>query len=265
MKNAISVGDLKKIIVEKKDEFKAVIGDGVESDNKKNNNKSYKDAEKRTGAKEVTMKHKLPKKEDGNKTTLDYTFDVDPGDDYKKRVHAQAQGYSSTLEKDNKIEKVGEFGDDFYKTAKDAQKEMEKNKKALKKSGLQAKELPDEIFDKENMYESKSVKTVKFKKTEFLTEEHMISKIPDEMKVEGNVFRMKDKNENTYIVEWKSNDKAMILGHKNDNKVNENIERMKALYGFKYSSKYSKTTGQERINESNEGFTNTLKTIRGIK
>ena len=265
MKQTISVGDLKKIIVEKKDEFKAVIGDGVESDNKKNNNKSYKDAEKRTGAKEVAMKHKLPKKEDGNKTTLDYTFDVDPGNDYKKRVHAQAQGYSSTLEKDNDIEKTGEFGDDFYKTAKEAQKEMEDNKKALKKSGLQAKELPEKIFDKENMYESKSIKTVKFKKTEFLTEEHMISKIPDEMKVDGNVFKMKDRNENTYIVEWKGNNKAMILEHKNDNKVNENIERMKALYGFKYSSKYSKTTGQERINESNEGFTNTLKTIRSIK
>ena len=37
MRNTISVGDLKKLIVEKKDEFKAVIGDGVESDNKKNN------------------------------------------------------------------------------------------------------------------------------------------------------------------------------------------------------------------------------------
>ena len=31
MRNTISVGDLKKLIVEKKDEFKAVIGDGVES------------------------------------------------------------------------------------------------------------------------------------------------------------------------------------------------------------------------------------------
>ena len=70
MKNTISVSDLKKLIVEKKDEFKAVIGDGVEADNKKNNNKSYKDSEKRTGAKEVTMKHNLPKKEDGNRQEL---------------------------------------------------------------------------------------------------------------------------------------------------------------------------------------------------
>lgn len=265
MRNTISVGDLKKLIVEKKDEFKAVIGDGVESDNKKNNDKAYKEADKRTGAKEVTMKHKLPKKEDGNRTTMDYTFDVDPGNDYKKRVHAQAQGYSSTLEKDNKIEKVGEFGDDFYKTAKEANKELTKKKKEMKKSGLQARELPDEIFDKENMYENKSIKTVKFKKTEFLTEEHMISKIPDEMKVEGNVFRMKDRNENTYLVEWKENNEATVIGHENNRKVNESLDRMKALYGFKYSTKYSKTTGQERINESTDGFTNTLKTIRNIK
>lgn len=265
MKNSISVSDLKKLIVEERNDFKAIMGDGVVSDNKKNNDKAYKDANKRTGAKEVTVKHNLPKKEDGNRTTLDYAFDVDPGENFKKRVHAQTQGYTSEAEKNNKIEKVGEFGDDFYKSAKEANKNLEKKKKEMKKSGLQGRELPDEIFDKGNMYENKTLKTVKFKKTEFLTEEHMISKIPDEMKTDGNVFRMKDKNENTYIVEWKNNDKVTVIEHIDDRKVNESLDRMKALYGFKYSSKYSKTTGQERINESNEGFTTTLKNSRNIK
>ena len=43
----------------------------INSENKKNNNKSYKDAETRSGAKEIKTKHNLDKKEDGNKTTLD--------------------------------------------------------------------------------------------------------------------------------------------------------------------------------------------------
>ena len=32
----------------------------------------------------------------------------------------------------------------------------------------------------------------------------MMSRIPDEFKVEENVFRMKDKTGNTYLLEWKN-------------------------------------------------------------
>lgn len=270
MEKRFSVKELKQMIAEEKNEFKPVFGDGVESENKKNNDKTYKDIKNETDAKEETVKHDLEDKTDGNRTTLDYEFDAEPGKDYKKRVHAQAQGYTSTLEKDNDIEKVGEFDDAFYKAAKKANKTMSDNKKELKKSGLQARELSDKWFDKENMYESKSIKTVRFKKTEFLTEEHMISKIPDEMKIENNVFKMVDKNGNTYIVEWKKDDyknttSALIIEHKNDKMVNETLDRMKSLYGFKHSTNYSNTTGAERLNESTSGFASTLDTIRKIK
>ena len=44
---SISVGDLKRIIAESSSEFKAKLGPNVEADNKKNNDKSYKDSEKR--------------------------------------------------------------------------------------------------------------------------------------------------------------------------------------------------------------------------
>lgn len=270
MEKRFSVKELKQMIAEEKNEFKPVFGDGVESENKKNNDKTYKDTKSKTNAKEVEVKHELDDKTDGNKTTLDYELDYNPGENYKKRVHAQAQGYTSTLEKDNDVEKIGEFDDAFYKAAKEANKKMSDNKKKLKKSGLQARELSDDWFDKENMYENKSIKTVRFKKTEFLTEEHMVSKIPDEMKIEGNVFKMIDKNGNTYIVEWKKDDyknssKALVIEHKNDKMVNETLERMKNLYGFKHSTNYSNTTGTERLNESTKGFTSTLDTIRKIK
>lgn len=269
MEKSITVGSMRELVKESQGQFKALIGDGVESENKKNNEKSYKDAKTKTDAKEVKPEHKVPEKTDGNKTTLDYTFATDPGKQYKERVHAQAKGYTSKAEEENGIEKNAEFADDFYKAAKKAGDDIRKAEKEFKKSGLQARELPDEVFDKENMYESRKIQTVRFKRTEFLTEEHMMSKIPDEMKTEGKVFRMKDKNDKTYIVEWTKNkwtgkENGKILGQSDEKKVNESLERMKALYSFRAGSDCQKTTAQERLYENNEGFQNTLDKMRRL-
>ena len=149
MNNKITVGELKKMVMESQDQFKPKVGDGVESENKKNNNKSYKDAETRSGAKEVKTKHNLDKKEDGNKTTLDYAIEADCGKNFRDKVKAQAEGYTSTLEKENGIEKIGDFSDDTYKQFKKAGEEMAKNKVEAKKAGLTARELPKSAFEKE--------------------------------------------------------------------------------------------------------------------
>ena len=266
MKEYFSIGDLKALVMESKSEFEPKLGDGVESEDKKNNKEAYKNAEKRSGAKEVKVKHDMDRSADGNKTMTDLELDAEPSADWKKKVHAQAEGYTSVAEKNNGEEKIGEFGDDFYKANAKAGKEKSKNKKDFKQSGLRGKELPENWFEKESMYEHK-IKTVRFKKTSFLTEEHMISKIPDEMKFEGNIFKMTDKNENTYIVEWKKDEyknveDAVILEHTDNRKINESLERMKSLYNFKHSTQYAKTTGQDRLNESGCGFTSTLENIR---
>ena len=106
-----TLNELKTLISESASEFKAKLGDGVESDDKKNNKAAYSDAKKKVkdlNGVEVTEKI------DDNKTTLDYTFDSDPGRAYKDRVKAQAEGYTSTLEKKNGIEKAGDFNDGIY-------------------------------------------------------------------------------------------------------------------------------------------------------
>jgi hypothetical protein len=270
MEKSITVGEMRRLIKESQGQFSPVIGKGVESENKKNNDKSYKDAKTKTNAKEVKVKHNYSKENDYNRTTLDYTFDYDPGKQWKERVHAQAKGYTSKIESENDIEKNAEFGDDFYKEAKKVGQKLHKNKESFKKSGLQAEELPDDAFKKEDMYESKEIKTVRFKKTEFLTEEHMMSKIPDEMKCEGRSFKMKDKNDQTYLLEWTKNqyngkESAIILEHTNKKKVDESLERMKALYGFKPGEKTSTTTVQSRVFEQNNGVKQTLDNIRNYK
>lgn len=269
MERSITVGGMRKLIMESQGQFNPVMGNGVESENKKNNEKSYKDAKSKTDAKEVKVKHIADKSNDKNKTTLDYTFTSDPGKNYKERVHAQAKGYTSKMEEENGIEKSAEFGDDFYKTAKEVGQDLHKKEEDFKKTGLQASELPDGTFKKEDMYESKSIKTVRFKKTKFLTEEHMMSKIPDEMKVEGRKFKMKDMDDQTYLLEWTKNkyngrESAMILEHTNKKKVDESLERMKALYGFKLGDKTSTTTSHSRLYENNEGVKTTLDNIRTL-
>ena len=266
----MTVGDLKSLIQESSNEFKAKLGPGVEDADKSNNGKAYKDAEKRAkdydgGLADSVKVAKYEKLGDDNRTTLDYEVD-NASDDYKKRIAAQAEGYTSVDEKENGIEKLGDYSDnkdifDGIKKSADGWKEKMQNARA---SGLAGRTYDKkETFEHGDLYEGKNIKTAFFKKTTFLTEGHMMSRIPDEFKVEENVFRMKDKTGNTYLCEWKDG-KAEIIGHNNKQGMNESINRMKDLISYKSSDYCKNTTASDRLNESNEGFNNTLNNARSI-
>jgi hypothetical protein len=268
MERTFKVGELNALIAESS-EFKPVLGKNVESEDKSNNDKAYKDAKKRAkdydgGGDEAYWKGKAKyEKQDGNGTTIDYEPE-NATKDYIERVRAQVHGYTSKAEENNGIEKSGDHDDnkDFYDETRKKGKKYHANKKILKRSGLQARCFPAETFDegKDEMYESVRP-TAWFKKTTFLTEGHMVSLIPDELKVEGKQFNMKDKTENTYIVEWKEN-KAVIIGHDNKNGMNESLNRMKELMGYKTED--TKTTSDIRVNEGDERLKNTLDKMRRI-
>lgn len=277
MEQVLTVKAIKGLIKESQQEFKAKIGNGVESGNKANNGKAYSDAKKRAKdfdgglSDEVGEKKAEYKKEDFNKTLMDYTPDnVTP--EYKKRVKKEF------VNGDKENEKI-------YKELKKSGEEQQKNEKELKKSGLQAREWPDEVFDKDNMYESRDgfdmrkmlnslnekttrkqfneshVKTVLFKKTEFLNEAHMISRIPDDFKKNGTSFKMKDKNGSEYLVEW-DNNKANIIEHVNKKGMDESISRMKELFDYRPSD--TKTNYSDRLNENDDKFQETLNKMRKI-
>lgn len=264
------VSDLKALIAESSNEFKAKLGPGVESGDKANNGKAYKDAEKR--AKDYdggladsieVAKYDKTKEGDDNRTTLDYEVDnVDQK--YKDRIKAQAEGYTSVAEKENGIEKQGDFegNENIFKGITDdadAWKEKMVNARA---SGLAARTYDKEkTFKHDDLYENKNVKTAYFKKTTFLTEGHMMSRIPDEFKVEENVFKMKDKTGNEYLLEWK-NGKAEIISHHNKHGLNESLSRMRDL--FNYQSNDTRTTPSDRLNEGEESFQRTLDAARKI-
>ena len=275
------VGDLKKIIAESSSEFKAKLGDGVESGNKTNSSKAYDDAKKRAkdydgGGKEGYWKGNAEyKKEDYNGTTLDCNPE-NVTDEYKERVHAQAKGYSSKAEMDNDIDKSGDYEDNekIYQGIKDAGKKKHEDEKEERTTGLKGRERKEGYFDRAEMYESadaqnmramieslsqktngtpvnenKPVKTVFLKKSCFLSEEHMFSKIPDDFKKEGSKFKMKDKSENEYLLEWRGG-KPVVLEHSNKQGMNEAMGRMKELMDYK--SDVNKTDRQTRLNENSE-------------
>ena len=269
----LTVKALKGLVKESSNEFKAKLGPGVESADKENGKAYYSDAKKRAkdfdGGLEHEMLEEKPEyvKTDTNKTTLDYTPD-NASDEYKKRVHAQVND------------------DNIYNGLKKSGEKMQKDEKEFRKSGLQARELPDEFFDRSSMYESKegfdmrkmiehlktvesesnkplneNIKTIAFKRTKFLTENHMVSRIPDDFKVNGLKFKMKDSEGDTYLVEWKNN-VANVLSHTNKVKEIENFNRMKEL--MEYKTKDTKTTTTQRLNENDETLRSGLDIIRGL-
>ena len=89
----INVGELRKLLRESSTEFKAKLGQNVEADNKRNNEKSYKEAEKRAkdydGGLGEVKKDELPEKYDANRTTLDYNPRTEPDKEYKDKVELE--------------------------------------------------------------------------------------------------------------------------------------------------------------------------------
>lgn len=264
------VGDLKRLIKESSQEFEAKLGPNVKSDNKSNNEKSYKEAEKRAkdydGGLTDRPKGKLPDKMDGNKTTLDYNPMTEPNQEYKDKVKAQAKGYTSTLEEKNNIDKSGEFDNDskIYDNFSKAGKEMDKNKSDLEHSGLVTSKMPKK--EKNRLSENKA-KRLTFK-TRFINESHMLQRIPDEYKRDGQKIYMRDIADNEYIVECTANNAGVIetniLSYNNKNLMNEQVDRIHALMNYTQSRDFGPASNTERINES-RGFKDIMDIARGKK
>lgn len=248
-----------------KQEFKAKKGEGVDSEEQKNNDKAVNDildkTKKYDGGIQNNPKREDPRDtDDFNKTTLDVDFDFEPNDSYKAKVKAEVEGkFSAENAKNTKIEDENkgldfEGNKEFYKTRQEIAKKRADRRHELKTSGLQSRELAkDKDFDKE--FKDKTLfkqnegkmKRLHFNKTVFLNEEHMIKKIPDDMKVDGNKFFMKDSVGNEYLIECVK-DKVLndvihtnVVDYRNKEKINETFNRMKELYGYKSENNHQNT------------------------
>ena len=91
-------------------------------------------------------------------------------------------------------------------------------------------------------------------------ESQMISKIPDDYKVEGKRFKVKDAGENEFIVEW-TDGEANILSYENKKKLNESKNKFFHLMGYNSTDHVKKSTAMSRLSESTE-FRNVLEKVR---
>lgn len=286
IKRTYKVSDLKKIINESMN-YDPKLGDGVESEDKKNNEKAYKEIEKQAkdydggldktknvnkGVKFTPNTFEL----DDNKTTMDYSFDYEPGDKFKKRVKAQVKGYTSELEEDNDTEeRNAEFdsNEEIYDELKKRHEVQADMKKLGKEAGLTAREMPSKIFDKESMFQenkegqkNNKMKKLCFKHTKFISENHMLSRIPEEYKVDGNKFIMKDADDTEYMVEWKVENninEPIIEKRVSERQLTEEFNRIKHLYGYNSKDYFQTTTSQTRLSEDKKlgDFINEVKKL----
>ena len=248
MNSVYKVGDIRALINESSNEFKPVIGSGVESDNKENNEKAYKDAEKRAkdfdgGLKKEDSKN-LPDKADyANRTTLDYNPRVKPSKEEIERIEALGDGYNSVSEKNNGIEKAADFSKNpkIVKQFKDANKKVQDERNGVATSGLVSKELDDKgmIDKKPTMYESTTPKPKRllFKHRRFMNESQMLNLIPEEYKKNGQVIYMEDAHNNEYIVECVQSKstgtiETQVKSFKNKEMINEQMNRIQELFNY---------------------------------
>lgn len=260
LNEVINVGNFRQQIKESASEFNAKLGAGVESTNKKNNDKSYKESTKKTGVETTEPKKtkELDRSDDMNCTTLDNNMWGNVGEKFKEKVKVQAQGYTSTLEKKNKTERNAEFDDDarIYKSMKKNADARNKVKSEIEHSGIVGSKTPKK--GKETMYENVNLSSPKrliFKKTTFVNESQMLSRIPEEYKVDGQKIYMKDCKGNEYIVEcrkcdYNGNVETIVLNYNNEQILNEKVNRMWELFNYDSAKNTGTFKKQDRINEN---------------
>jgi hypothetical protein len=264
----IKVGDLRRTIKEA-NEFKPVVfGD---DETKKINNKAYSDITKETSKYDGGLTKSNRKIGGGigatdNKGMHDLTYD-NINKPFQDRVKSQMKGYTSKDAEDK--HKNDDFGNatfdnngKVYDAAKDHAKAAKQGKDTAAEIGLTGSKLnKNDIEDNDKtMYENKKIKRLTFK-TQFISEGHMLSKVPDELKVEGKKFIMRDTADNEYLVEW-SNKEPNVTKKVNMTLVNEQKNRIKELWGYK-SPESNHSTSSFRVQE-NKGFNDMVNRARKL-
>ena len=271
----INVGELRGFIKENQEKFKPVVGKNVVQDDKTNNSEYYKDAtdkvKKYDGGLKDVKKKPLPDKLDNNRTTLGYNPVNEPSKEYKERVKAQAMGYTSELERKNGNERADEYDDDarIFNQFTKSEDRINKAKVDFAHSGLQAREL--EKDKKNTVYESQKPKAKRllFKHTTFINEAHMLSRIPDEYKKDGQTIYMEDSKHNEYIVEctqskFNGHIETKVVNFNNKETLSEQMKRVQSLMDYDTTSTNGKIDYTTKV-EENTRFTDIMNIARQHK
>jgi hypothetical protein len=135
--------------------------------------------------------------------------------------------------------KAGHFAD-AIQSAIETAKEM-----------LEDEGFPGMFENKKMKKENKKMKKVTFKK-EFTSLDEALTKVPEVLKEDNNIFVLTDGNK-TYKVKWEGSlteGKAVALSAKDEVRINEEMNHMKHLWGYKSENTLGTPKGVDRINEN---------------
>lgn len=256
--------EVKRLLKEDISGFKPVFGNDSLNKSGKINKQANKDSLKNVEL-NIDKEESKPKLYDNqstdlgnNKNMLDLEYDNDPGKEFHDMVKKQVTGEKSEFGNAPEDSAPNTGNKAFYDAAKKATKDIVKAKQDLENSGLTGKNLP--VPKKDTPFKESTeqkVKRLNYKNTQFLSERHMFSLIPEDYKKAGNKFIMKDKMNEEYIIEWKVDEKTkisegIVVGHENKKRLQEEFDRMKNLYSYKSKDTSGKMTNVERVNEEKE-------------
>lgn len=262
-----NVGELRRVIKESSNEFKAKLGPNVERDNKKNNRESYDKSKERAkdfdGGLEEPKKKEIPPRTDGNATMFDLNPVTEPSKEYQEDQEARMKGYTTKMEMDNGIKKAGATFDSdgkLLKNYQDARDARNKEKEDIESSGLVGRVIYDKDknkFKKNTLCkENMKAKRLIFKNTRFMNESQMFDRIPEEYKVDGQKIFMKDGYENEYLVECEKNEMGVvetnIISYNNKNIMNEQVDRIFDLFQYNDKEEKAERNYHTNINEDKE-------------
>lgn len=123
---------------------------------------------------------------------------------------------------------------------------------------------PDEYQETPRVRVTNESKNDKMKrlnfKNEFKTENDVLELIPEHYKNDGHVFLMTDGNQ-TYKVRWDEElNEGTVLSYKNKSMINEDTDKMKKLFNYKYSDSMGKTNN---YSEETNTFKNLFESTKG--
>lgn len=148
----------------------------------------------------------------------------------------------------------GEKEDDTYEVLKTNSEKYKKHKY----------DKPDEYQETPRVRVTNESKDNKMKrlnfKNEFKTENDVLELIPEHYKSDGHVFLMTDGNQ-TYKVRWDEElNEGTVLSYKNKSMINEDTDKMKKLFTYKYSDSMGKTNN---YSEETNTFKNLFESTKG--
>lgn len=266
----------RKGLVEEKSDFKPVVFGDKES--KRINDDAYKAMKSEVSKHDGGLsdyKHRYGDAEESfgyndNRGMHDLRYD-NSNNEFKKKVESQAKGYFSA--QGEKLHKNDKFGNAKFDDDEETVKPMAKHAKRIKQGhdtaseiGLTGRELPKkdiEKLDNTALGETRKIKMVSFNRTQFVNENHVISRIPDNYKVEGNRFIMKDMKNNQYLVEWHDNGPD-VTKKVNMQVVNEETERARQLWGYSPGNASQGTNPVLRCDEDSSRYEDMLRKSRKL-